>query len=183
MLQFVQSSGQLSIRDGQLSTDRNVNLNETGLSDNLLVNVIEFSVSGWLPPDDPLINEGAVTNGSIRLQFYAQGRSTQEVLLMRRNTVDTYRELLKKTRSYEDYCQSSPLCRTNESVRRAVIAIQDQENALIQYSDQIDSLDRRASEVLHIEEEGETLSLLGRIFESIEAEIADNEEIIENAQK
>lgn len=57
MVEFVQSSGRFSIRDGRVEGPVSAESSVTKLSPNLLVDIVDFSVNGWLLPDDPLVGE------------------------------------------------------------------------------------------------------------------------------
>ncbi|HRI35812.1 MAG TPA: hypothetical protein PK765_01780 [bacterium] len=183
MIEFLQSSGKFSIKNGRIEGELPSEQNITTLSENLLVDIREFSINGWLPSDDPLMSANAETSGSVALEFYVQGNNSQKVLLMRTQVLNAYKDLEKKIQSYDSYCEKtagSPC--SEESVRLAVVAIRNQASSLESYSDRIDVISRR-KEVSRIDEEMSELMLYARSIEQIDTLVERNIKTIDSATK
>jgi hypothetical protein len=146
------------------------------------VDITDFSVSGWLLPDDPVVGEGALTSGSISLEFYVQGNNSQKVLLMRKQVLDQYKKLEKKIAGYETFCEKTPgsPC-ANESVRLAAVAIRNQYATLESYSDRIESVERR-KEVAKVDEETAELLMYQKAFSQIDDLVDRNVRVIDSVR-
>lgn len=193
MVDALQKSGKLTIREGKLLSDGTSSL-DNNLSDlsNLLVTIKSLKLEKLLPASSTDVN-----NGVLVLEFYVEGMNYQKILILRNILVEKFEGKTviagegtdKKTtrtqglrdniKQYADLCAKPGNALCNETITSsAVSVIKNLSRSVPAMQARIDVL-KKNELVIDVSKEMDTLSQIKNSLDSMELIYKKNADIIE----